>query len=440
MALPVADAVGRLPGANPEAGDDDPLELLVQPDRRSSIHSFHQTLHELLGSEDVDLQVIAVRACALLPDNLYRDIRAVFHQYLREKASPAMVREVLALLLTREHTNPERVAEDLGVVLERGSRPGARVEWRVLDVLCRFGRLDGRTADAVWTFPRELCTDPVRCLRREPDPRDAVPSGCGGEHCLWSWLVNLNPNSASSHVNQAVRLIDALTEHRSEWTAERMRELLAPPERHRSRAQAALQRVAVIHRRTGDPEWDALFPVAARIAQRLGTDRGPLAGAETSRGRERLRQHVGPYADGGVPRRGHGRPPRRRGTPPQNPAGGTPVACGPAAGEGMRTGAAAPLPRSPPPLALTCGGRPLRTRGRTRLRLRRSRHEGGPLQHKQPSSQASASRETARLAVPDFCPRTKVGGNSHTDPPSAHAHPPPPNHPPGPACQRPDFC
>ncbi|MEU3407655.1 hypothetical protein ABZ766_27425 [Streptomyces sp. NPDC006670] len=105
---------------------------------------------------------------------------------------------------------------------------------------------------------------------REPDPQDAAPTGCGGEHCLWSWLVNRNSNSASSHGNQAVRLIDALAEHRGEWTAERMRELLALAEGHRSRAQA-LHCVAVIHRRAGDPEWDALFPLAARIAQRLGT-------------------------------------------------------------------------------------------------------------------------------------------------------------------------
>ncbi|MCX5380407.1 ATP-binding protein [Streptomyces sp. NBC_00091] len=345
VALPVADAAGRMPGANPEAGDGDPLEQLAQLDRRSvvagtsgrrsSVHFFHQTLFEyaagrclvrlaaekkqsyyralgrhlaqnpddylravvaeqalvqgmrakgrvkddaaellseLLGSEDVDLQVIAVRACALLPDDLYGDIREVFHRYLRETASPAMVREVLALLPTREHTDPVRVAEDLGVVLKHSSR----MQSRVLDLLCRFGRLDGRTADAVWTLLRELCAAPARCLRRAPDPEDAAPTGCGGEDCLWSWLVNLNSNSAGSHGNQAVRLIDALADHRSEWTAERMRELLALAERHRSRPQA-LQCVAVIHRRAGDPEWDALFPVAARIAQRLGTDKALAA-------------------------------------------------------------------------------------------------------------------------------------------------------------------
>ncbi|MFJ8162350.1 hypothetical protein ACIRBY_15655 [Streptomyces sp. NPDC096136] len=348
VALPVADAVGRMAGANPQAGDGDPLEQLTQLDRRSvvagtagrrpSVHFFHQTLFEyaaarclvrlaaekkqsyygalgrhlaahpddylravvaeqalvqgmradgrarddaeellaeLLGSEDVDLQVIAVRACALLPDDLYGDVRAVFHRYLREKASPAMLREVLALLPTRKHMNPERVAEDLGVVL----RHSTRMQWRVLDVLCRFGRLDRRTAAAVWTFLRQLCEDHARCLTREPDPRDAAPTGCGGEHCLWSWLVSRSSNSASSHGNQAVRLVDALAEHRSEWTAERMRELLALAERHRSRAQA-LHCVAVIHRRAGDPEWDALFPVAARIAQRLGTDKALPAGAD----------------------------------------------------------------------------------------------------------------------------------------------------------------
>ncbi|MFH7594394.1 ATP-binding protein [Streptomyces racemochromogenes] len=353
VALPVADAVGRMAGANPEAGDGDPLEQLTQldrrsvvagtADRRSSVHFFHQTLFEyaagrclvrlaaekkqsyygalgrhlaahpddflravvaeqalvqgmrasgrvrddaekllaeLLGSEDVDLQVIAVRACALLPDDLYSDVRAVFHDYLREKASPAMLREVLALLPTREHMNPERVAEDLGVVLRNSSR----MRWRVLDVLCRFGRLDRRTAGVVWTFLRELCADHARCLMREPDPQDAdaAPTGCAGEHCLWSWLVNRDSNSMSSHGNQAVRLIDALAEHRGEWTAERMRDLLVLAERHRSRAQA-LHCVAVIHRRAGEPEWDALFPVAARIAQGLGTDKALPADTDGER-------------------------------------------------------------------------------------------------------------------------------------------------------------
>ncbi|MGW5422695.1 hypothetical protein [Streptomyces sp. NPDC003943] len=341
VALPVEDAVDRMPGANPRAGEGDPLEHLVQLDRRSvvagtsgrrsSVHFFHQTLFEyaagrclvrlaveqkqsyykalgrhladhpddylravvaeqalvqgmrakgrarddaadllseLLESDDADLQVIAVRSCALLPDDLYSDIREVFHHYLRETASPAMQREVLGLLPTRGHSDPARVVEDLAVVLGRGSR----MESRVLELLCRFGRIDRRTSDTVRRLLlRKLCEDRVRCVECEPGPEAAAPVGCGGERCLWSWLVNLSPNSAGSHGNQAVRLIDAMADHQSEWAAARMRELLALAELHRSRLQA-LQCVAVIHRRAGDPEWDALFPVAARIAQRLGTD------------------------------------------------------------------------------------------------------------------------------------------------------------------------
>ncbi|MEU1669082.1 ATP-binding protein [Streptomyces sparsogenes] len=341
VALPVGDTIDRMPGASPEPAGGDPLEHLVQLDRRgvvvgtsgrrSSVHFFHQTLFEyaagrclvrlaaerkqsyykalgrhladhpddylravvaeqalvqgmraegrarddaadllseLLGSDDADLQVIAVRACALLPDDLYSDVREVFHRYLREVASPAMLREVLALLPTREHTDPVRVAEDLGVVLERGSR----MESRVLDLLCRFGRVDRKTSDTVRRLLlRRLCEDPEQCVERGAGPENAAPAGCGGGRCLWSWLVNLNPNSAGSHGNQAVRLIDALADHQSEWAAERMRELLALAELHRSRLQV-LQCVAVIHRRVGDPDWEALFPVAARIAQRLGTD------------------------------------------------------------------------------------------------------------------------------------------------------------------------
>ncbi|MFD0267548.1 hypothetical protein ACFVGY_13255 [Streptomyces sp. NPDC127106] len=358
VALPVADAAGRMADADPEAGAADPLDQLAQLDRRSvvagtdgdqrtaAVHFFHQTLFEyaagrclvrlvvekkqsyyralgrhlaahpddflravvaeqalvqgmrargrvrehaaallgeLLRSEDIDLQVIAVRSCALLPDDLYGGVREEFHRYLQESAPAAMVREVLALLPTREHTNPERVAVDLGLVLKHHPR----MEWRVLDLLCRFGRIDRATSDAVRSLLHDLCTDPERCVERAPDPQDAAfaasaPTGCGGAHCLWSWLVNRNANSAGSHGNQAVRLVDALAEHWSEWAADRMRELLTLAERHRSALQA-LQCVAVIHRRrrarSGDPDpdwdadWDALFAVAAGIAQRLGTDR-----------------------------------------------------------------------------------------------------------------------------------------------------------------------
>ncbi|NXY97947.1 ATP-binding protein [Streptomyces sp. BR123] len=227
-----------------------------------------ELLGELLCSEDVDLQVIAVRSCALLPDDLYGSVRDRFHAYLRESPPPAMVREMLTVLPTREHTNPERVAEDLGLILEHHPR----MKWRVLDLLCRFGRIDRGTSDAVRGLLHRLCEDPGGCVECVPDPQDAAPTGCGGRSCLWSWLVNLNANSAGSHGNQAVRLVDALAEHWSEWAAERLRQLLALAEHHRSALQA-LQCVAVVHRHAGDPDLDALFPVAAGIAQRLGTDR-----------------------------------------------------------------------------------------------------------------------------------------------------------------------
>ncbi|MFJ8691713.1 hypothetical protein [Streptomyces roseolilacinus] len=351
VALPAGDVAGRMAGANPEAGDADPLEQLARLEGRSvilgagaggreegAVRFFHQTLFEyaagrclvrlaserrqsyyaalgrhlrahpddflravvaeqalvqgmradgrvrddaadlltdLLDSEDVDLQVIAVRAYALLPDDVFGDVRERFHRYLRERATTAMVRELLAVLPTREHADPRRVVEDAAVVLRHHSR----MERRVLDLLCRFGRIDRGTADAVRSLLRTLCADTARCVERRVSPDGPEAAGCGGPRCLWSWLVNLGANDAGSHGNHAVRLVDALGDHRSEWAADRMRELLALAERHRSRIQA-LQCVSAVLRRSGDADWDAVFPVAAGIAQRLGTDKAVDGGAE----------------------------------------------------------------------------------------------------------------------------------------------------------------
>ncbi|MET8751991.1 hypothetical protein ABZW32_18090 [Streptomyces sp. NPDC004667] len=212
VALPVADAAGRLPGANPEAGADDPLELLVQPDRRSSVRSFNQTLFEYAAG-----------------------------RYL-------------------------------------------------------------------------LC-----CLRPEPDPQDAVPSGRGGEHCLWSWLVNLNPNSASSQGNQAVRLIDALAEHRSEWTAERMRELSRRP-----------NAIALAPRPSS--AWPSSTGVRAiRSGTRPSRSRPGSPSGSVPTGALRLeagtsRTGAAPAARGPVRRRRSGGRPGRRWTPTGSPPPSPPPA------------------------------------------------------------------------------------------------------------------
>lgn len=90
----------------------------------------------LLASEDIDLQVIAVRAYALLPE-LYDYAQQCMHTYLPD-APQSMVEELLSILPSVRHRQPVRVARDLKVVL----RHHDGMQRRALDLLCRFGRVD----------------------------------------------------------------------------------------------------------------------------------------------------------------------------------------------------------------------------------------------------------------------------------------------------------
>lgn len=220
-------------------------------------------LVRLLDSEDVDLQVIAVRAYALLPE-LYDYAQQCVHTYL-PSAPQSMVEELLAILPSVKHRQPVRVARDLKVVL----RHHDGMQRRALDLLCRFGRVDRSAADAVWSMLYELCGNRDRCFLRRRDADDEGADGCGTTHCLWSWLVRLDSNDAGSHGNHAVRLVDALAEHHGRWAADRMAELIALAERHGARRQV-WQCVLPIHRRADQADWAGLLDAAARVAERLG--------------------------------------------------------------------------------------------------------------------------------------------------------------------------
>nr|WSW48672.1 ATP-binding protein [Streptomyces sp. NBC_01001] len=218
----------------------------------------------LLRSAEVDLQVIAVRCYAFLP-HLYAHERKQVQAYLRDEAPQAMAEELLAVLPTRRHPNPEVVTTDLADIMRRHPR----LRQRVLELLSRFGSVDVKASRAVWSLLYELCDDHRGCLNRPTRAHDPVPPGCGGELCLWSWLVQLNSNNATSHGNLAARLISALSEHHDTWALARTHELLALAEHYQSRTQV-LQCVPLIHHRRFMADWSTLMRTAAETAVRLG--------------------------------------------------------------------------------------------------------------------------------------------------------------------------
>lgn len=241
----------------------------------------------LLRSTEVDLQVIAVRCYALLP-GLYPHERRQVQDYLRDEAPQAMAEELLAILPTRCHPKPETVTADLAIILVRHPR----LRQRVLELLCRFSGVGHEASGAVWSLLHELCQDHRGCLMRPVSDSSSAPAGCGGDLCLWSWLVRLDSNAATSHGNLAARLVDALTDHHGAWAHARMRELLALAERDRSRAQV-LQCVSPIHRRRHMAGWPDLMRIAAETAVRLGPGKdgatGPQADeADTANGQQIL--------------------------------------------------------------------------------------------------------------------------------------------------------
>ncbi|MFF2776088.1 NACHT domain-containing protein [Streptomyces sp. NPDC058052] len=221
----------------------------------------------LLRSTEVDLQVIAVRCYAFLP-HLYAHERKRVQAYLRDEAPQAMAEELLAILPTRRHPRPEVVTADLADVLRRHPR----LRRRVLELLSRFSGVDEEASGAVWSLLHELCDDHQGCLTRPARADDPPPAGCGGELCLWSWLVRLDGNSATSHGNPAARLVSVLAVHHDAWALARIRELLALAQHHRARAQV-LQCVPLIHGRRLLPGWSTLMRTAAETAARLGPGR-----------------------------------------------------------------------------------------------------------------------------------------------------------------------
>ncbi|MFC8537552.1 hypothetical protein ACFUJY_27090 [Streptomyces sp. NPDC057249] len=218
----------------------------------------------LLRSTEVDLQVIAVRCYAFLP-HLYVHERKKVQAYLRDEAPRSMAEELLAVLPTRRHPKPEVVTADLADILRRHPR----LRQRVLELLSRFGGVGEEASGAVWSLLHDLCDDHRGCLTRPARAHDPVPVGCGGELCLWSWLVRLNSNSATSHGNLAARLVSVLAEHHAPWALARTHELLALAEKHRSRAHV-LQCVPLIHRHRFTADWSTLMRTAAETAARLG--------------------------------------------------------------------------------------------------------------------------------------------------------------------------
>lgn len=246
-------------------------------------------LLRLLASTEADLQVIAVRCYAFLP-HLYVHEREQIQRYLREAVPRALAEELLAILPTRCHPAPEVVTADLADILRR--HPALRQ--RVLQMLCRFGGVEAKAAGAVWSLLHQLCADHRGCLNRPVNEGDPPPTGCGGELCLWSWLVRLDGNSATSHGNLAARLVDVLAEHHGVWGLARMRELLALAQRDALRGQV-LQCLPAIHRRRWKAEWAKLMDHAAETAARLGSgrpgrpgDSADTAGADTAGGQEIL--------------------------------------------------------------------------------------------------------------------------------------------------------
>ncbi|WP_420783150.1 NACHT domain-containing protein [Streptomyces sp. LPB2020-019-1HS] len=225
-------------------------------------------LKRLVMSGNHYLQVTALRAYALLPC-VPHSVKAAVHRFLPE-APVALVTTMMELLPTRRHSDPWRVTEDLCVVLEQHRAP--KVWRRALDLLCRFAGMDEAgdgtgAATAVRDLLRDLCVRPEECVDRASGPD--VPRGCGAPGCLWSWLLGLSVQDATSHGNHAVRLVSAVAPAEPEWAAARMAELLNLAEHHRS-ARWLWQCVAPISARRRLAGWDALMERAAVLAERLG--------------------------------------------------------------------------------------------------------------------------------------------------------------------------
>ncbi|MFB9608733.1 NACHT domain-containing protein [Streptomyces roseofulvus] len=264
-------------GRRLEATPDDFLRSVIAEqaivqgvrDERAARPAAADLIKQLLTSDNHYLRYTALRAYALLP-SVPHAVKGMVHRFLSE-APLALVTTMMELLPTRHHTDPRRVTEDIFVILQQHRLP--KVRRKALDLLCRFAGMDGKddgrgAATAVRDLLRDLCTRPQACADHVPG--SGVPRDCCFEQaCLWSWLVGLPVQEATSHGNHAVRLVTAMASAEPDWAAARMAELLDLAEHHRS-ARWLWQCIPPISAHRHLSGWDTLIERAAVLAEKLG--------------------------------------------------------------------------------------------------------------------------------------------------------------------------
>ncbi|WP_328485301.1 NACHT domain-containing protein [Streptomyces zaomyceticus] len=261
-------------GRRLEATPDDFLRSVIAEqaivqgvrDERAARPAAADLIKRLVTSDNPYLQIVALRAYALLP-SVPHAVKAMMHRFLPD-APLALVTTMMELLPTRRHTDARRVTEDLFTILQH--RPQARR--KALDLLCRFAGMDGQddgtgAPTAVRDLLRDLCHRPQECVDRAPGT-DA-PRGCPAATCLWSWLLGLPLQEATSHGNHAVRLVTAMAAAEPDWAAARMTDLLDRAEHHRS-ARWLWQCIPPISAHRHLSGWSPLIERAAVLAEGLG--------------------------------------------------------------------------------------------------------------------------------------------------------------------------
>ncbi|WP_171110844.1 MULTISPECIES: hypothetical protein [unclassified Streptomyces] len=261
-------------GKRLEATPDDFLRSVIAEqaivqgvrDDRAARPAAADLIKRLVTSDNQYLQIIALRAYALLP-SVPHAVKGMMHSFL-PGAPLALVTTMMELLPTRRHTDARRVTEDLFTILK--DRP--QVRRKALDLLCRFAGMDGPddgtgAATAVRDLLRDLCTRPQECVNRAPGT--GASRGCPAHTCLWSWLLGLPLQEATSHGNHAVRLVTAMASAEPDWAAARMTELLDLAEHHRS-ARWLWQCIPPISAHRHLSGWGPLIERAAVLAERLG--------------------------------------------------------------------------------------------------------------------------------------------------------------------------
>ncbi|MFE1855394.1 NACHT domain-containing protein [Streptomyces sp. NPDC059489] len=270
-----SDIFERL-GRRLEATPDDFLRSVIAEqaivqgvrDERAARPAAVDLIKRLVVSDNYYLQVTALRAYALLPF-VPHAVKVMVHRFL-PGAPLALVITMMELLPTHHHIDPRRVTEDLFVILQQHRFP--KVQRRALDLLCRFVGMDGQddgrgAATAVRDLMRDLCIRPQDRVDRVPGA--GATRGCPEQICLWSWLLGLPAQEATSHGNHAVRLVTAMASAEPDWAAARMAELLDLAEHHRS-ARWLWQCIPPISAHRHFSGWGALIERAAVLAEKLG--------------------------------------------------------------------------------------------------------------------------------------------------------------------------